>query len=201
MKTYTIHTTDEVGIPVTAAEFFTALNTKDKNGDSLYHWYDDGEYDFSTHRYLRGDNNSLFPKASEHLSEVYRIHHNDIERQRIADIRRIRRGIVTNVLMVTEGEDGEPIEREFEDERAEANIYGNAEHNDLVQHLRSVLDELKALDREVVIALYGLDGQAPMSKTACAATLGKNWRTIDRAEERALAKLRVLLADFSDYGI
>jgi DNA-directed RNA polymerase specialized sigma24 family protein len=196
MKTYNDFTTG-TAVPITAEEFITALKKKDENGKSLYHWYDDGEYSFVKHRYIRGENNYLFPKASERLSEVYRIHHNDIERQRQQDIRRIPLGLIT-VPMETE-QDGETRGLEIEDERAERDIYAGIERSDLISKLYAVLDELKALDREIVVALYGLGGQAPLSKKACAETLGKNWRTINNAEKRALSKLRELLADFADY--
>jgi len=198
MKTYNDFTTGKA-VPMTAEKFFAALNAKDENGEplSLYYWYDDGEYSFKEHRYIRGENNFLFPKADKDLREVYRVHHNDIERQRQQDKRRIPLGIVT-VPMESEY-DGETRELEIEDERAEREVHSGIERSDLISHLYAVLDELKALDREIVVALYGLGGQAPMSKTACAETLGKNWRTVDRAEKRALAKLQELLADFADY--
>jgi RNA polymerase sporulation-specific sigma factor len=191
-KTYSILTSDEVGIPVSRKEFMEALNTL------LYYWYDDGEYSFAEHRYIRGENNYLFPKTSERLSEAYRIHHNDIERQRQQDRRRIPTGII-EVPMTIVGDDGEERDRDIADETAERNIHAAMEHSELTERLRGILGCLKALDREVVALLYGLNGQAPMSKTACAGALGKNWRTVARAEERALAKLRTLAAGFEDY--
>jgi hypothetical protein len=197
-KTYTIFDFKVVTASVTAIKFFAALFKKGEDGKSLYYWYDDGEYSFAEHRYIHGDNNFLFPKASEHLKEIYRIHHNDIERQRMQGIRRIRRGV--SVASLTIEDDDALVEREVADEHSESDIYAPAEYNDLAKRLGIVLNELQALEREVIAALYGLDGQVPMSKTACAAALGKNWRTIARAEERAIAKLRDLLADFSDYS-
>ena len=195
-KTYSILTTDESEITVTSAEFYTALNTRDENGKSLYYWYDDGEYSFTEHKYIRGDKNYLLPKSSKRLSEAYGVHHSNIENQRNKDNRCKGSGFIT-VPLTTERDD-EISEQEIEDERSEHDIYENATRSELLEHLYVALYELKALDREIVVALYGLYGQAPMSRTTCATVLGKNWRTIKRAEERALAKFRYLLVDFSD---
>lgn len=199
-KSYSIFVSDEQPLPVTPADFFKALNAKDENDNllSLYHWYNDGEYSFTEHKYIRGRNNYLLPKSSKRLSESYRIHHNDIERQRQQDIRRAPLGIIT--VPINDECGGEEYENTLVDEQAESEIHNGAESGELLDHLHRVLHDLKELDREVVTLLYGLGGQAPMSKTACSEALNKNWRTVDRAEQRVLSKLRVLLADFADYG-
>ena len=196
VKSYTILSIDNAETSTSATKFFEALYTKDEHGKPLYYWIDDGEY--INGKYQRGNNNVLLPRESAHFTEVYRVHHNDIARQEMAGIRRFRAGN-SNVSPGTENEDGEPCEREIVDERAERDIYANVEHAELIEHLYIVLDELNSLDKEIVSMLYGLDGEPPMTKTACAAALNKNWRMVSRAEERALAKLRELLADFADY--
>ena len=218
MKTYNILTNEGNIIPATSNEFFAALYSKDENDKPLYYWYDDGEYLSGKH--IRGDNNLLLPRVSEYLTKVYRIHHNSIRREQMRDIRRKRcrdengkicekscsclcdrhteRCGITFVPVVTEYDD-DGYERELPDEYAESKIYSNCERGELVDRIRFALSRLDALDKDIVVLRYGLNGQEPMPKSTIAKILCKNRRTIDRAEKRALENLRELLADFADY--
>ena len=53
-----------------------------------------------------------------------------------------------------------------------------------------LLDELKLLEREVLVARYGLDGGEPLGPTAMAARLGTSTRQVRRMEREALEQLR-----------
>lgn len=102
------------------------------------------------------------------------------------------------VPLYSEDEDGY-MESTIPDTSREANVEGSAERSELLEKLYAVLAELKPLDREVVVRLYGLDGQTVLSKDACASALSVSWHTVDRANTRSLAKLRILLSDYADY--
>ena len=53
-----------------------------------------------------------------------------------------------------------------------------------------LLDELGSLEREVLVARYGLDGGEPLGPTATAARLGTSVRQVRRMEREALDQLQ-----------
>jgi DNA-directed RNA polymerase specialized sigma subunit len=180
---------------------------KDSDGKSPYWLYDEGQ------DYV------LMPKCDLYR-ETYRTHHNaDSADYQVVDRATRCRNPITGVIckrkcatcekrderqglafvpLYSKDEDGY-MESTIPDTSREADVAGSTEHSELLDKLYSVLDELKLIDREVMIRLYGLYGQAVLSKDACASALGISWHTVDRANTRSLTKLRTLMSDYSDY--
>jgi hypothetical protein len=207
MRTYTILSTDGRSLRVTAGKFYSTLRAKGTDGKSLYWLYDEGQ------DYV------LMPKCDIYR-ETYRAHHNaDSADYQTVDRATRCRDPITGVIckkrcatcekrderqglafipLCSEDEDGY-MESIIPDTSREANVEGSAERSELLEKLYAVLAELKPLDREIMVRLYGLNGQAVLSKDACATALSVSWHTVDRANTRSLAKLRILLSDYADY--
>ena len=207
MHTYTIYDLEGIATPVTADKFYEMFHSKKPDGKSSYWLYDEGQ------DYV------LLPKCDRYR-DVYRVHHNanSVDYQSVNYATRYHDRITGGICkgkcatcekrnehhelafvpLYSEDEDGY-LEYNIEDTSQESNVEGSAERSELFTKLYAVLDELKPLDREIIIKLYGLYGQSSFSKDACASALGVSRHTVDRANTRSLAKFRVLMSDYFDY--
>jgi hypothetical protein len=203
-KTYAILHSNGEAIPISKDEFMQRLRMKDENGNVLYGWYDDGEYDESyefgsrTNRHYRhGDNNYLIPIGDESLAEVYRIHHNDISRQQMLGIRRKRAGFSINPMPTRVDDDGTETEMEFSDDTADVETI--AFNDALLRDLHAVLDLLTDYERYVVDSLYGVDKPSTISLQEFADSEGLKYSSARSLRDRVLRKLAKLAPHLKDY--